>query len=57
MKPTVERLLQVLDIAASPVTLLTALWMKCIRRIGVQRMRASRKFFPHRCNACSGALL
>jgi len=45
MKPTVERLLQVLDIAASPVTLLTALWMKCIRRIGVQRMRASRNIF------------
>ena len=37
-----DLMLPVLDVALSPFTLLAAIWLKGIRRAGVQRLRASR---------------
>ena len=42
MKGLLEGLVHVLDVLTVPLTLLAGLWMKLLRRIGVQRLPASR---------------
>jgi len=45
LRSFIEALLPALDFLLSPVTLVAALWMKAVRRAGIQRLPASRRVF------------
>jgi predicted O-methyltransferase YrrM len=45
VRRVLEGLVAALDVVAAPLTLLSALWLKVVRRVGVQRMRVARGLF------------